>query len=178
MPLPRRRRLVLVLLSLPAAATATLWLASHCWYIWYCSLPSGTLVRGISPTPKSTKVRVFAGAVHCTDDATYERSVFKRPPASGSVSLGTSYDPKDGTALSGITIRWFPRGFTATRWKPHLYPGNWGFPLYIPLALFLLAPLTYWALSRPLKAHHCAKCRYNRAGLPLAARCPECGSPP
>ena len=178
-PNPRRtrRRLWLILLSIPATLTALLWIASHAWFIWYCSLPPGTLVTPGTPFPPSVKVRILAGAIHYTDDAEYRKHIFTRPEAPGSMSLGTMYSSNDGAAFSGLSIKWSPYGFSATRWKPQLYPGNWGFPLYIPFTIFLLPPITFWLVTRARIPGHCPKCNYNRTGLAPNAMCPECGTP-
>ncbi|MDP1663050.1 MAG: hypothetical protein Q8L55_14125 [Phycisphaerales bacterium] len=90
---PRLRWPILTLLCLPAALTALLWLISHFWYIWYCSLSPGTTIPGTNPSPACTKIRILAGAIHCTDDADYARNVIARMnagrPMPGSMSLGT-----------------------------------------------------------------------------------------
>jgi len=177
----RRRRVILTLLCLPAALTALLWIASHFWFIWYCSLPPGTLVRGATTQAMAIKVSILAGAVHYTDDTVHERDVVARmntdrPLSPGSISLGTSYDGKTGMALSGLSLTWSPNSFRATRWRPQFYPGNWGFPLYVPFTLLLLPPVAFWTLSRPRNPGHCPTCNYNRAGLPHNAKCPECGT--
>lgn len=169
----------LTLLILPAALTALLWIASHLWYIWYCSLPPGTRIAPPAPMTPAIKVRILAGAVHFTDDAAMQAAFVAgkiEPP--GTMSLGTAYNINDGTAASGLSIHWSPYGFNATRWKPEYFPGNWNLPLYIPFTLFLLPPLTFYLLTRPRLPGLCPHCKYSRTGIPITTPCPECGKLP
>lgn len=59
--------------------------------------------------------------------------------------------------------------------------GMYQIPLWpLPVATALAAGLA-WRLDilarRREQAQVCQKCRYDRTGLPLEAKCPECGSP-
>jgi hypothetical protein len=52
-------------------------------------------------------------------------------------------------------------------------------PMWAPLVL-IAAPTMWllWIWRTPRKPVLCPKCRYDRTGLGLSARCPECGSSP
>ncbi|MFT3685790.1 MAG: hypothetical protein QM783_12845 [Phycisphaerales bacterium] len=171
-----RRKLIALLFALPAIATAVLWTASHFWFVWYCSLPPGTKL-GPSGFPPATKIRICAGAIHYTDDATLSAAQKANFSANvGSMFLGTSYDGATKTAKSGLSINWSPYGFEATRWKPEYFTGNWNLPLWLPFTILLVPPAFYWLLTRPRKPGVCAKCGYSRAGLARSSACPECGA--
>jgi hypothetical protein len=175
---PRKRKLITLLLATPAIATAALWIASHFWSAWYCSLPPGTTHAPNTAFPPSTRVRILAGAIHYTDDATFFAALnANRSPAAGTMYLGTMYNRGSDTAESGVNIHWSPYGINATHWSwsPEYFPGNWNLPLYLPFALFLLPAATYWLLTRPRKPGVCTNCGYSRTGLPHSAPCPECG---
>jgi hypothetical protein len=55
-------------------------------------------------------------------------------------------------------------------------------PIWSLAAPFLLVAFVAWRLDtaarRRERAHLCPKCHYDRTGLGLSARCPECGSSP
>jgi hypothetical protein len=173
---PRRRKLVLLILSAPAALVALLWLVSHLCLFWYDSLPRGTTATPGATLPPSTRVLICAGTFELTSDETYLRAQAIRPPPPGSISLGTSFN-SDGTPRTGLSADWYPSGITLRNWKTQWYPGNYRFPFAIPLALFSLPPLIVWAATRRHKPGHCRHCGYSRAGIPATTPCPECGKP-
>lgn len=55
-------------------------------------------------------------------------------------------------------------------------------PLWIPLVLAGMPTRIMWVRERDLKIYgptgKCVKCGYNRRGIPIRAKCPECGLVP
>ncbi|MBY0261417.1 MAG: hypothetical protein K2Q20_03695 [Phycisphaerales bacterium] len=55
-------------------------------------------------------------------------------------------------------------------------------PLWIPTAACTFAAAALWRIDtlhrRRLRTNRCPACTYDRAGLPAAAPCPECGAAP
>lgn len=165
---PRRRRVILTLLCIPAVVTAALWCTSFYWlFLW---------------APPSSPVG--QQALHCASlqcgslHYTARETEFAWRSAHQNIRMKPimGYAPSGNVAWPGIEAHYYPVPFSSVQWDTYYRPGNLRFPL-LPLALALLIPpLTFWLLTRPLKPGHCTKCNYNRAGLPLAAKCPECGA--
>ena len=55
-------------------------------------------------------------------------------------------------------------------------------PLWIPVAMTWFATVVAWRLDtlarRRAKLNLCPKCNYDRTGLAIGAKCPECGAAP
>ena len=103
-PRPRRHRLRLTLLSIPAALTAILWLASHLWITWYVSAPTAPALPGTAIAP-SIRTMIHAGALHTTDDETIRRAAQPLPP--GTPILGTMVNA-NGTITTQPSTRASP----------------------------------------------------------------------
>ena len=76
-------------------------------------------------------------------------------------------------------IGWRLERSEAFTWMPRFDWFKSGFvvmlPLWTPIAV--LAPVTGWLfwMGRRARPGRCPQCRYDRAGLPNSAPCPECG---
>jgi hypothetical protein len=101
---------------------------------------------------------------------------------------------------SGVHLQWRMMGYaTGIRWLKDHETVDWAFrwddfgppgqelrALYIPLwalvALALFATVLAWRLDtlarRRARLNLCPKCNYDRAGIAVGARCPECGAAP
>lgn len=170
----KRHRLILTLLSIPAALTALFWLATHFWFTWYATMPIGPVPPGAVRAP-SIRSKIHAGAIHITDDATMRRATTPLKP--GTVTLGHMLNA-DRTITQGLSIRWYPTLPDANTWTLDMQPGNWRIPLYIPLAILTALPFLYLTVTSAATPGHCPKCNYNRAGLAPLVKCPECGHTP
>lgn len=67
-------------------------------------------------------------------------------------------------------------------WLPEWERNATNTHLTIPLYPLMLALLAYGLFrlyrTRPIPAHLCTICRYDRRGIPASAPCPECGTQP
>jgi hypothetical protein len=97
------------------------------------------------------------------------------------VDLGPHPEPH----TAGWTARW-SSGFSSWKWWFHSDSKD-DFriafaPLWPVVSATLLPTLIAWRLDfvarRRERAHLCPKCRYDRTGLGLSAKCPECGAAP
>ncbi len=105
-----------------------------------------------------------------------------------SAALSYSYDtlaPNHGTLRTDRTTFEF---FSPPEWRlvPYFFRESSSFrihiyliPLWIPMAPFALWAAWLWHRDRRITrcafANRCVTCGYDRSGLTLAAKCPECG---
>ena len=166
---PRRRKLALVLLTLPPILTAAFWSASFIWlFLW--APPSTPTGQGALRC-----AQLHCGSLHYTARQTELAWRTANPTVEMKPIMG--YSPLRQVAWPGVVAHHYPVPLRAAQWDTYHRPGNLKFPL-LPAALALLiAPLTFWIITRPRRPGHCRNCDYNRAGLPITTPCPECGNP-
>jgi hypothetical protein len=164
----KRRRTIIAILSLPAAATTALCAASFTWHFLWAppATPAGQ--------PADRCAWIWCGSFHYTNKAVEWGWRSANPSIEMKPIIG--YAPPHELTWPGITARQAPVPLRSAQWQTYYRPGNLKFPLLPAAALLLVAPAAYWTLTRPRAPGHCVRCNYNLQGLGQTAACPECGA--
>ena len=102
-----------------------------------------------------------------------------------------------GLAFGSVALSSKPPGPSPSGWEIHLYPrpvrpsvewlpqvvrrGPYSavvVPLWLPWLAIAGLTIWRWRADRLIVPHACSKCGYDRRGLAMDAKCPECGTVP